>query len=98
MRRTSKTIAISLRNLLYWSDRRAGLPEADRKQWAARRQSTLSEWREVDPEGFRIWAIAMRIARRGHVPLTGWAGMVEAESGIRLADPCEYCQECRSSR
>jgi hypothetical protein len=118
MRRTSQTIAVSLRQALYLASKgatfnvypegpgtrpaRAAIPEDVRRGYATKRQALLKEWREVDPEGFRLWKLAMAVMVRGqekHLELlTGWAAEIQERDGIRLVDPCAYCKTCRTAR
>ncbi|MFI5865830.1 hypothetical protein [Streptomyces sp. NPDC051546] len=64
---------------------------------ALRRDAVLAEWAEADPTGHELWVKATGELHQDQ-ELTGWAGLKERTEGIRLADPCRYCRECRSRR
>lgn len=77
----------------------APVPEDVRRKYAGIRKALLTEWRTVDIEGWRLWRNALVIVRRHEdEPLSGWSEMVYEESGLRLADPCRYCRECRGRK
>lgn len=62
------------------------------------RDRALIEWAEADPEGFGLWSAAQAAVTEGDDgPLTsGWSAMIRDEHGLRIADPCAYCRECRT--
>lgn len=112
MSKTSQTIAMNLRFHLYVSTpgavyntypvspaRPVPVPytreELDTN--AVERDRVLVEWAEVDPEGFAAWSAAQAAVTEGDdEPLkSGWSAMM-LEGGLKVADPCVYCRECRS--
>lgn len=114
MERSSKAIAMSLRQTLYLASKGAlvntypngegtrpvlaPLTEEERRKHTRERKELLTEWRSVDLEGWRLWRTALVTAHHSTEEPEGWAGLIFEESGIRLADPCKYCRECRNRR
>ncbi|MCY0941925.1 hypothetical protein [Streptomyces antarcticus] len=73
--------------------------EEKRESNARMRDTLLSEWRRVDPEGERLWRVAvLNLHNDPGSQLTGWAATIFEHDGMRLVDPCVYCKECRSRR
>ncbi|MGW2419020.1 hypothetical protein ACWC0C_07105 [Streptomyces sp. NPDC001709] len=90
LRRTSQTIAMSLRYYLYavtpgsvYNTYPHGpsrpvpveYSEHERAEHAVRLAEMLGEWRAVDPEGYELWEAA--------------------QATDSDPDPCRFCRECR---
>lgn len=112
MRRTSQAIAMDLRFHLYASTPgavyntypdgpgRTPVPvpytreELDAN--AVQRDHVLTEWSQIDPDGFASWGDATGAVQDGDdAPLSsGWSAIVR-EEGLKIVDPCAHCRECR---
>lgn len=64
------------------------------------RDRMLTRWAEADPEGFASWSDAMGAVQGGDdTPLqSGWSAQLLEDEGLRIADPCAHCRECRKAR
>jgi hypothetical protein len=64
---------------------------------AKERDRVLVEWAEVDPEGYRAWHLATVAMQGGDESALaeGWSAMILEEHGLKIVDPCAYCQSCR---
>lgn len=73
--------------------------EEQRAENARERDTVLAEWAETDPEGHDEWRKASaELSNGSDAPRAGWAALVYERDGIRLVDPCAYCQSCRARR
>ncbi|ARX87867.1 hypothetical protein SMD44_07349 [Streptomyces alboflavus] len=74
--------------------------DAERAANTRKRDAVLKEWQSTDPEGFRLWSEATEAVRQGDDSQLsgGWSALILEQDGMRIVDPCRYCQVCRSRR
>ncbi|WP_416972520.1 hypothetical protein [Streptomyces sp. 4F14] len=74
--------------------------DAELAENTQKRDATYAEWRDVDPEGYRLWRAATAAMKSGDSSQleSDWSRGMLKNHRVQIVDPCRFCASCRSRR